>query len=38
MNPDVANIIDDNLTTAVTVINTAADIRSLGSGNLKWSS
>ena len=38
MNPDVVNIIDDTLTRAATVINTVADVGSLGSGSLNWSS
>ena len=33
MNPNVANIIDDTLTKAAMVINTVADVGSLGSGN-----
>ena len=38
MNPDVANIIDNTLTIAVTVINSVANIGTLGSGNSNWSS
>ena len=33
MNPKVANIIDDTLAKAVMVINTVANVGSLGSGN-----
>ena len=33
MNPDVANVIDDTLTKAAKVINTVANVGSLGSGN-----
>ena len=38
INPDVVNVIDDTLTKAVTVINTGADVGSLGSGNSNWPS
>ena len=38
MNPDIANIIDDTLPKAVMVINTVADVGSLGSGNANQSS
>ena len=37
MNPDVVNIIDDTLTRAAVVINTVADVGSLGIGNSNWS-
>ena len=37
MNPDVANVIDDTLTKAVMVINTVADMGSLGSDILNQS-
>ena len=38
MNPDVANIIDDTLTRAATVITIVANMGTLGSCNLNWSS
>ena len=38
MSPDVANIIDDTLTRAVTVFNTATKKGLLGIGNLNQSS
>ena len=37
MNPDVANVIDDILMKAAMVINTVADVGSLGSDFLNWS-
>ena len=38
MNPDVANAIDDMLMKAAMVINTVADVESLGSDISNWSS
>ena len=37
MNSSVANVIDNTLTKAAMVINTVANVGSLGSGNLNWS-
>ena len=38
MNPDIANVTDDTLTQAAMVINTVADVESLGSNVSNWSS
>ena len=38
MSPDIANVIDDTLTKAAMVINTVADVGSLGSEISNWSS